>query len=76
LKGVPPLIAQLHNTAGNISRTSNDPCASLIFYVPETKKQKICFTLSNERGEADIKLVWEEWFWDSLGFGGTYSYLV
>ena len=27
----------------------------------------------NERGEADIKLVWEEWFWDSLGFGGAYS---
>jgi DNA replication regulator DPB11 len=27
----------------------------------------------NERGEADIKLVWEEWFWDSLGFGGAFS---
>jgi len=26
----------------------------------------------NERGEAGIKLVWEEWFWDSLGFGGAY----
>ena len=26
----------------------------------------------NERGEADIKLVWEEWFWDSLNFGGTH----
>jgi DNA replication regulator DPB11 len=25
----------------------------------------------NERGEADIKLVWEEWFWDSLDFGGA-----
>ena len=24
----------------------------------------------NERGEADINLVWEEWFWDSLNFGG------
>lgn len=33
----------------------------------------------NERGEADIKLVWEEWFWDSLGFGGRFEerlYLV
>ena len=27
----------------------------------------------NERGEADITLVWEEWFWDSLDFGGAYS---
>ena len=26
----------------------------------------------NERGEADIKLVWEEWFWDSLNFGGMH----
>jgi len=25
----------------------------------------------NKRGEADIKLVWEEWFWDSLDFGGA-----
>jgi hypothetical protein len=24
----------------------------------------------NERGEANIKLVWEEWFWDSVSFGG------
>ncbi|KAF8271324.1 hypothetical protein EI94DRAFT_1720928 [Lactarius quietus] len=33
----------------------------------------------NERGEADIKLVWEEWFWDSLNFGGRFEetpYLV
>ncbi|KAI0257934.1 hypothetical protein BC834DRAFT_1046509, partial [Gloeopeniophorella convolvens] len=33
----------------------------------------------NERGEADIKLVWEEWFWDSLEFGGRFEetpYLV
>ncbi|KAH9978902.1 hypothetical protein BGW80DRAFT_703080 [Lactifluus volemus] len=33
----------------------------------------------NERGEADIKLVWEEWFWDSLDFGGRFEetpYLV
>ena len=24
----------------------------------------------NSRGEAKIHLVWEEWFWDSLEFGG------
>ncbi len=24
----------------------------------------------NQRGEANIHLVWEEWFWDSLEFGG------
>ena len=24
----------------------------------------------NQRGEANIYLVWEEWFWDSLEFGG------
>uniref|UniRef100_A0A0W0FKY3 BRCT domain-containing protein n=1 Tax=Moniliophthora roreri TaxID=221103 RepID=A0A0W0FKY3_MONRR len=27
----------------------------------------------NKRGEADIKLVWEEWFWDSLQFGGRFD---
>lgn len=25
----------------------------------------------NKSGEADIKLVWEEWFWDCIHFGGT-----
>lgn len=25
----------------------------------------------NKRKEANIHLVWEEWFWDSLEFGGT-----
>jgi DNA replication regulator DPB11 len=25
----------------------------------------------NKLGEADIKLVWEEWFWDCIHFGGT-----
>jgi len=25
----------------------------------------------NEKGEANIKLVWEEWFWDCIHFGGT-----
>ncbi|KAJ3888782.1 hypothetical protein GG344DRAFT_52945 [Lentinula edodes] len=27
----------------------------------------------NKQGEADIKLVWEEWFWDSLEFGGRFD---
>lgn len=26
----------------------------------------------NDKGEASIRLVWEEWFWDSLEFGGEY----
>ncbi|KAL1739454.1 hypothetical protein HDZ31DRAFT_2667, partial [Schizophyllum fasciatum] len=33
----------------------------------------------NQRGETDIKLVWEEWFWDCLEFGGRFDeekYLV
>ena len=31
----------------------------------------------NKKGEADIKLVWEEWFWDCINFGGmslTYGF--
>ncbi|THH08112.1 hypothetical protein EW146_g9100 [Bondarzewia mesenterica] len=27
----------------------------------------------NARGEASIRLVWEEWFWDSLEFGGRFD---
>ena len=27
----------------------------------------------NSRGEAKIHLVWEEWFWDSLDFGGRFE---
>jgi len=27
----------------------------------------------NSRGEANIRLVWEEWFWDSLEFGGMFT---
>ncbi|KAF5388734.1 hypothetical protein D9757_004856 [Collybiopsis confluens] len=27
----------------------------------------------NASGEANIKLVWEEWFWDSLEFGGRFN---
>ena len=32
----------------------------------------------NKKGEANIKLVWEEWFWDCINFGGTsipYSFI-
>lgn len=25
----------------------------------------------NQKGEANIKLVWEEWFWDCIHHGGT-----
>ncbi|KAG5641864.1 hypothetical protein DXG03_004088 [Asterophora parasitica] len=27
----------------------------------------------NDRGEANVHLVWEEWFWDSLEFGGRFD---
>jgi DNA replication regulator DPB11 len=27
----------------------------------------------NARREADIKMVWEEWFWDSLEFGARFD---
>ncbi|TFK34587.1 hypothetical protein BDQ12DRAFT_726811 [Crucibulum laeve] len=27
----------------------------------------------NDRGEAQIHIVWEEWFWDSLDFGGRFD---
>ncbi|THU93336.1 hypothetical protein K435DRAFT_757653 [Dendrothele bispora CBS 962.96] len=27
----------------------------------------------NNTGEANIKIVWEEWFWDSLEFGGRFN---
>jgi DNA replication regulator DPB11 len=29
----------------------------------------------NGTGEANVHLVWEEWFWDSLEFGGELIYL-
>ena len=35
-----------------------------------TEKVK-CAEKFNKKGEADIKLVWEEWFWDCINFGGT-----
>jgi DNA replication regulator DPB11 len=27
----------------------------------------------NKRGEAKIYVVWEEWFWDCLEFGGRFE---
>ncbi|KAI9446925.1 hypothetical protein F5148DRAFT_1253136 [Russula earlei] len=44
----------------------------------ETEKMRYARKF-NERGEADIQLVWEEWFWDSRDFGGRFQetpYLV
>ncbi len=37
----------------------------------ETDKMKYAEKF-NQRKEANIHLVWEEWFWDSLEFGGEY----
>lgn len=36
----------------------------------ETEKMRYARRF-NQRGEANIHLVWEEWFWDSLEFGGN-----
>jgi DNA replication regulator DPB11 len=44
----------------------------------ETEKMRYAQKF-NERGEAKIWMVWEEWFWDSLEFGGRFDeekYLV
>ena len=38
----------------------------------ETDKMKYAEKF-NARGEAKIHLVWEEWFWDSLDFGGRFD---
>lgn len=38
----------------------------------ETDKMKYAQKF-NQRGEANIRIVWEEWFWDSIDFGGTCS---
>lgn len=42
----------------------------------ETEKMRYAEKF-NRAGEADppIQLVWEEWFWDSLEYGGTHSCL-
>jgi DNA replication regulator DPB11 len=42
----------------------------------ETEKMRYAEKFNNA-GEARIHLVWEEWFWDSLDFGGRYpSYMT
>ncbi|KAF9650190.1 hypothetical protein BDM02DRAFT_3259867 [Thelephora ganbajun] len=44
----------------------------------KTEKMK-CAEKFNKKGEANIKLVWEEWFWDCIHFGGRWpedKYLV
>ena len=38
----------------------------------ETDKLRLA-TKFKTRGEADIQLVWEEWFWDSLHYGGRFD---
>jgi len=38
----------------------------------ETDKMALAEKFNN-KGEANIHLVWEEWFWDSLEFGGRFS---
>ena len=38
----------------------------------ETEKMRYAEKF-NSRGEAKIHLVWEEWFWDSLDFGGRFD---
>jgi DNA replication regulator DPB11 len=38
----------------------------------ETEKMRYAEKF-NSRGEAKIHLVWEEWFWDSLNFGGRFD---
>ncbi|KAG5636707.1 hypothetical protein H0H81_007103 [Sphagnurus paluster] len=38
----------------------------------ETEKMRYAEKF-NARGEANVHLVWEEWFWDSLEFGGRFD---
>lgn len=38
----------------------------------ETEKMRYAEKF-NKKGEANIFLVWEEWFWDSLEFGGRFE---
>lgn len=42
--------------------------------VVETEKMKYARKF-NKTGEAKIMMVWEEWFWDCLEFGGTHLFL-
>jgi DNA replication regulator DPB11 len=40
----------------------------------DEETEKMCYAENlNSRGEAKIHLVWEEWFWDSLDFGGHFD---
>ncbi|KAF8813526.1 hypothetical protein BYT27DRAFT_7131662 [Phlegmacium glaucopus] len=40
----------------------------------DEETDKMCYAEKfNSRGEAKIHLVWEEWFWDSLDFGGRFD---
>jgi DNA replication regulator DPB11 len=41
----------------------------------ETDKMR-CAEKFNKKGEANIHLIWEEWFWDCLEFGGKLSTLM
>ena len=38
----------------------------------ETEKMRYAEKF-NAKGEAKIHLIWEEWFWDSLDFGGRFD---
>jgi DNA replication regulator DPB11 len=40
----------------------------------ETDKMRYAEKFNN-RGEANIHIIWEEWFWDSLEFGGIVLYV-
>lgn len=40
----------------------------------KTKSDKVMYAEKfNERKEAEIHIVWEEWFWDSIKFGGRFE---
>ncbi|KAH8094535.1 hypothetical protein BXZ70DRAFT_1072697 [Cristinia sonorae] len=48
-------------------------------WVAEQTDKMIYAHKFNDRGESDIKIVWEEWFWDCLEYGGRFNeddYLV
>jgi len=40
----------------------------------EEKTEKMRYAEKfNQRGEANVHIIWEEWFWDSLHFGGRFD---
>ncbi|OBZ72552.1 hypothetical protein A0H81_07422 [Grifola frondosa] len=45
-------------------------CASTMGEVSEKMKYAEKF---NQKGEANIHIIWEDWFWDSLRFGGRFN---